>query len=244
MRTPIIALSAYRLPMGRISNWNRGAVAAPDVYVDAVLRAGGMPALLPSRDGFDVEQILERFDGLLLIGGGDVEPSRYGERPDPNVYGVDPLRDEFEIRLARKATEDEVPVMAVCRGIQLLNVAFGGTLHQHVPDVPGLIPHGQPQTDQPWVDHELTVAGSSRIAEATGQTSLVGRASHHQAVDRVGEGLIPVAWTEDGLVEAVEAEKGWIVGLQWHPEQTAENDPTQQALFDGLVKAATARMAR
>jgi putative glutamine amidotransferase len=239
---PIIAVSAYRLAVGRVSGWNRGAIAAPDVYVEAIIRAGGMPALLPSRNGTSVEDVLDRFDGLLLIGGGDVQPERYGaDSAHPNVYGVDPARDEFEIRLTRKAADAEMPMMAVCRGIQLVNVAFGGTLHQHLADVAGLDDHGRPTEEEPWVDHELKVAESSRLAEATGQATLMGRASHHQAIDRVGEGLAPVAWTHDGVVEAVEADRGWVVGVQWHPEQTAAEDPAQQALFDALVAKAAAR---
>jgi putative glutamine amidotransferase len=242
--TPIIAVSAYRLPVGRVTGWNRGAIAAPDVYVDAILRAGGMPALLPWSNGMSADGILDRFDGLLLIGGGDVDPARYGApRQHPKVYGVDPFRDEFEIGLTRTAAQEELPMMAVCRGIQLLNVAFGGTLHQHLPDLPGLAKHGRPQEDEPWVDHEIKVAESSRLAEATGGAALIGRASHHQSIDRVGEGLSAVAWTADGVVEAVEADHGWVVGVQWHPEQTAADDPAQQALFDALVARARERRA-
>jgi putative glutamine amidotransferase len=243
MSTPIIAVSAYRLPVGRVTGWPRGAIAAPDVYVDAILRAGGMPALIPWTRDTSVEDILERFDGLLLIGGGDVEPARYGAPSHQSVYGVDPLRDEFEIGLARKAATEELPVMAVCRGIQLVNVAFGGTLHQHLPDLPGLHSHGRPQEEEPWVDHEVKVSESSRIAEATGRATLIGRASHHQGIDRVGEGLSAVAWTDDGVVEAIEADRGWVVGVQWHPEQTAADDPAQQALFDALVTRAGERRA-
>src|SRR5712691_12377315 len=110
MTTPIIAVSAYRLPVGRVTGWPRGAIAAPDVYVDAILRGGGMPALLPWTQGTSIEGVLERFDGLLLIGGGDVEPARYGARSrHRSVYGVDPLRDEFEMGLTRTAATEEVP---------------------------------------------------------------------------------------------------------------------------------------
>ena len=138
----------------------------------------------------------------------------------------------------RAATEVGKPVLGICRGIQVLNVAFGGTLEQHLDDRPGTVAHGWPTDAEPWVDHELKVSESSRLAEACGTVTFAARAAHHQAVGRLGTGLTPVAWTEDGVVEAVESDRGWVVGVQWHPERTAAEDGIQQAIFDAFARAA------
>ena len=234
MRTPLVGIVAYHLPPGRVTRWDRGAFALPDTYVAALRRAGARPVLLTGSDG-DPAQLLEPFDGLLLAGGGDVEPSRYGGAAHPEVYGVDGERDGLEIGLARAAADRRLPTLAICRGIQILNVAFGGTLHQHVPEVTGLSPHGMPRgaVIDP-VMHDVNVAEGSRLLEATGQLVQAARSSHHQAVDRLGQRLVAVGWTGDGLIEAVEHEDGWMIGVQWHPEETANTDPAQQALFDAL----------
>lgn len=243
MRTPLIAVAAYRLPRGRITGWDATAIAVPEYYLDAVKRAGGRPALISGPDTDPAEAVLEPFDGLLVVGGGDVDPSKYGAKAHPKIYGTDPQRDEFEFGLVRAAIEADAPVLAICRGIQVLNVALGGTLVQHLPDAPGLISHGRPNEPQPWVEHELKVSESSRVAQACGRVAFTARAAHHQAVDGVGEGLSAAAWTEDGVVEAVEGDRGWVVGVQWHPERTAHEDETQQALFDAFVGEASAQSA-
>src|SRR6266508_2831037 len=229
MRTPLVAVVAYHLAPGRVKRWDRGAFALPDTYVAALRRAGARPVLLPGQEDGDPAQALEPFDALLLAGGGDVDPTRYGAGNHPEVYGVDAERDAFEIGLARTAAQTGVPTLAICRGIQVLNVAFGGTLHQHVPDVPGLDSHGMPRgaVIDP-VLHDVKVCEGSRLFEATGQPALAARSSHHQAVDRLGERLVAVGWAGDGLVEAVEHEEGWVLGVQWHPEETASRDPAQQ----------------
>jgi putative glutamine amidotransferase len=237
MRRPLVAVCGYRLSSGRISGWDVSAIAIPEYYLDAVRRAGGRPAIVAGPDGAP-QEALDGFDSLLLVGGGDVDPSRYGGPVHPKVYGMDPLRDDFEIGLVREAVRREAPVLSICRGIQVLNVALGGTLVQHLPDGPGRIAHGNPTGNEPWVEHQVKLSDSSRIAEATGRAALSARAAHHQAVDRLGEGLTAVAWTEDGVVEAIEGDRGWIVGVQWHPERTAAEDQTQQALFDAFVRAA------
>jgi len=243
MRTPLIAVAGYRLPAGRVSGWDVSAIAVPEYYLGAVERAGGWPAIVsaPDPEGPGPGDDLPEFDALLLVGGGDVDPGRYGAEPHPKAYGTDRRRDEFEIRLARDAVTADRPVLAICRGIQVLNVALGGTLHQHLADHPGAIAHGNPTEADPWVEHELKVSESSRIAEACGRVAFSARASHHQAVDRIGQGLRAVAWTEDGVIEAIEADHGWVVGVQWHPERTASEDETQQALFDALVHQARMR---
>ena len=232
MRTPLVGIVAYHLPPGRVTKWDRGAFAVPENCVAALRRAATRPVLLTGSDA-DPAEALEPFDGLLLAGGGDVEPSRYGGAAHPEVYGVDGERDGLEIGLVRAAADRRLPTLAICRGIQILNVAFGGTLHQHVPEVPGLSPHGMPRgaVIDP-VMHDVKVAEGSRLLEATGQLVQAARSSHHQAVDRLGQRLVAVGWTGDGLIEAVEHEDGWMIGVQWHPEETANTDPAQQAQFD------------
>jgi putative glutamine amidotransferase len=236
VRGPLIALVSYHLDAGRVTHWDDGAYAVPDLYVDAVRRAGGRPVLLPGPDDVAPDEILERFDALLLVGGGDVDPARYGagER-HRDVYGVDPERDELEIDLLRAADRSEVPTLAICRGIQVMNVAFGGTLHQHLPDVSGFEHHRLP-SGEPFV-HDVKVSEGTRLAQASGSVALRCWSAHHQGVDEVGEGLAPVGWSDDGLVEALERDRGWMLAVQWHPERTAADDPTQQALFDALVVA-------
>jgi putative glutamine amidotransferase len=236
---PLIAIVAYRLPGGRVTRWSSGAYAVPDQYVDAVRRAGGEPVLLLPPVSAPLRDVIARFDGLLLAGGGDVEPGAYGESsPHPDVYGVDPQRDGAEIGLVRTAAEAELPTLAICRGIQVMNVALGGTLIQHLPDRAGMLEHRKHRIERM---HSVRVAEPSRLAAATGRTSLDGASRHHQGIDRLGDGLIPVAWADDELVEAIEHREGWMVGVQWHPEVTAAADPAQQALFDTLVRQASYR---
>jgi putative glutamine amidotransferase len=184
--------------------------------------------------------ILEPFDAMLLLGGGDIDPSRYGQDRHPEVAGVSELRDEFELALVRATVDAALPVLAVCRGIQVLNVALGGTLHQHLDGSTGVVHRG---TDDPWSTHIVRLEEGSLVAEAMGGTEVECSASHHQAIDRLGRGVRPVGWAGDDIVEAVQLEDGWVVGVQWHPERTAERDPAQQRLFDALVERARLRPA-
>lgn len=241
---PLVAIPTYHLPAGHVLDWSRGGYAVPDVYVAAVERAGGRAVLVPPPHGAVAEEVLAPFDALLLAGGGDVDPTRYGARRHPAIYGVDRERDEAEIALVRGAVRSRVPTLAICRGFQVLNVALGGTLHQHLPDLQGLDLHGHP-VRRSSVLHDVKVAPGTRLAEACRSEVLRCTSHHHQAVDVLGGGLEAVAWSGDGLVEGAELEEpadGWVVGVQWHPERTAGEDPAQQALFESLV--AEARRAR
>jgi putative glutamine amidotransferase len=239
MTTPLIAVVTYHLEPGRVSRWTQGGYAVPDLYVEAVRRAGGRPVLLTEPDAADPREILAPFHGMLLLGGGDIEPRRYGAEPS-DVYGLEPDRDELELALVQAADVTRLPTLAVCRGFQVLNVAFGGTLHQHLPDLTGLIPHGTPGGGEP-VMHDVRVAPASRLRRLSREATLSCSSHHHQGVDRPGRGLVATAWTGDDLVEALEREHGWMVGVQWHPEETAGSDPTQQALFDELTREARER---
>lgn len=214
----------------------------PELYVEALARAGVATVLLPHTEKNKPEEILESFSGLLLVGGGDVDPRRYGAEPHSAIYGVDGRRDAAEIALVRTADRIGMPTLAICRGPQLVNVAFGGTLIQHLPDVPAMLEHGAPADGEPTM-HDVKVAESSRLFDAVGEATLRCESHHHQGLDRLGEGLVPVAWTGDGLVEGVEREDGWLVGVQWHPERTAASERAQQAIFDGFAREVRARAA-
>lgn len=223
-------------------DWARGGYAVPEGYVASLDRAGVRPVLLPPAST-PATADLAAFDGLLLAGGGDVDPARYGGGPQhPAVYGLDPVRDEQELTLAHAALDAGVPLLAICRGMQVLNVALGGTLHQHLPDLSGIDLHGHP-TGQSSVVHDVKVPEGSRLAAACGREVLRCTSHHHQGVDRLADGLEAVAWSGDGLVEAVELDDPagpWVVGVQWHPEMTSADDPGQQAVFDGFARVVRA----
>jgi putative glutamine amidotransferase len=240
---PLIAVVGRRFPPGSVKGWrNEEAVAVPAGYLEALRRAGGRGTVLQPVEGTDdVTDLLGRFDGLLLIGGPDVDPELYGEELHPACYGIDRVRDEFEIDLVRTALDRAVPTLAICRGIQLVNVALGGTLDQHITDRDDLVQHGVPQGGE-GVIHGLEVEPGSLVAKAMGVERADAMSHHHQAVARLGRDLRPVAWAEDGVVEAVELDDrdAWLLGVQWHPEETAATDPAQQGLFDGFVERAVA----
>ena len=238
MTLPLLAIPAYRLPPGRVNGWSVGAFAVPDLYVGAVRRAGMRPVILTEPDP-DPADVLDPFDGLLLLGGGDVDPGRYGAERHPELYGIDDDRDGLEIALVRTAAERGLPTLGICRGAQVVNVAFGGTLLQHLPEIAGLKTHGVPGGGRPAM-HAVKVSPGSRLADATGREVLDCSSHHHQGIDRLGDGVVATGWADDGLVEAVEREEGWMLAVQWHPEDTAPADPSQQALFDALAERARA----
>jgi putative glutamine amidotransferase len=234
---PLIAIPTYHLGPGRVGNWE-GAYALPEPYVAALVAAGAQVALLPPSAPADPEALLAAFDGLLLAGGGDIEPARYGAADHPAQYGTDPDRDELELELARAAVRLGTPTLGICRGVQLLNVAFGGTLVQHLPDGDGLVEH---RNEAKQAMHGLRVEPGSRLAEALGQVEAEGLSHHHQSLDRLGDGFRPVAWAPDGLVEGIERDQGWTVGVLWHPESTAQADPVQHRLLRSFVEVASRR---
>ena len=225
---------------GGVLGWRQGAIACTTAYVEALQRAGADPVIMPPvpLDETEAGERLGRFDGLLLVGGGDIDPACYGQEAAPEVAFVSPARDEFEIPLIRAAIDRGVPTLAICRGIQVLNVALGGTLHQHISDREDLLEHRNADGSD-GVLHEVRAQPGSKVMKAMGVERAQTFSHHHQALDELGTGLIPVAWAEDGVLEAVELEAGWILGVQWHAEATAATDPTQQALFDSLVREAS-----
>jgi putative glutamine amidotransferase len=240
---PLIAVAGRRLHAGQATPWpDQPALAVPTPYLEALRRAGGEPAVLLQLEigPEEAHSLLGRFEGLLLIGGTDVDPSRYGQERHPECYGIDPQRDAFEIALARGAIARGLPTLTICRGIQIVNVALGGTLDQHITGREGLIAHGVP-TGGSGVLHPVELEPGSQVAKAMAVDRPDCFSHHHQALARIGDGLRPVGWTEDGLVEAVELADGWLLGVQWHPEETAAFDQAHQGLFDALVEQAASR---
>ena len=237
--TPTIGVAAYRLAPGRVSGWTMAGYGVPASYVDSVRRAGGRATLLLPDADASVADLLEGLDGLLLIGGGDIEPSRSGGASE-RVYGIDPVRDDFEFALLGEADRRRMPTLCICRGMQVMNVAFGGTLFGHLPDEGRFGDHGQPTSGEQHL-HPISVEAGSEIADATSVAVVASSCHHHQGVDRVGDGLRASARAADGLVEGIErVGAGWMVGVEWHPEDTADVDAAQQGLFDALVERARA----
>lgn len=237
---PLVAVPAYRLAPGRVERWPDGGYGVPAPYLDALRRAGARTAIVAPGEMADPAELLEPFDGLLLVGGGDVDPVRYGAERGSHNYGVDPERDAFEIALLHAADRAAMPTLCICRGAQVLNVAFGGTLHQHLPDIDGLLEHGVPLEGTSSM-HEVEAAQGTKLGGATATRTLRCSSHHHQGIATVGAGFTVAGRSSDGLVEAIErdmTEAGWVVGVQWHPEETAASDPVQQALFDTLVRLA------
>src|SRR4051794_1950615 len=206
-------------------------------YLDAVAEAGGIPVILAPLPARRLEAIIERLDGVCLSGGPDIEPATYGALDHPELGPTEPEVDLFELGLVRAARRRGLPVLAICRGMQVLNVARGGTLVQHVPDLSDEVPHRQ-TTPACEPSHAVAVAADSRLARITGSDRIDVNSFHHQAIDLLGAGLEPVAWADDGVIEAVEAPgDAFMLGVQWHAECLTER-PEQAALFSSLVDAA------
>jgi putative glutamine amidotransferase len=229
---PLIGISSY----GRAGQ--RQTFSVPCEYVDVVRLAGGVPVILPPVEG-ETPEGLDAVDGLILPGGGDVDPAHYGGGHHDANYGISQERDRFELTLARAAlARTALPVLCVCRGLQLLNVALGGDLVAHIPDHFGTtVVHRTPQLTP--VPHGVRLDPASKLAGLLDATAVVVQSVHHQAVHRLGDGLRAVGWSDDGVVEAVEAvDHPFVIGVQWHPELDALSDPRPMRLFEALVARA------
>jgi putative glutamine amidotransferase len=217
-------------------------------YIKAVQAAGGIPLLLAPHFSPQTQAVLwQRLDGLLLTGGGDIDPARFGQAPHPTVADVSSARDELELGLTHRALTDDVPLLAICRGLQVLNVALGGTLVQDIPsERPGALVHSQtaPRHD---ATHAVKVMGEgTRLGRVLGALELEVNSMHHQAIDRLGNGLREVAWAPDGIVEGLElpGDDRFVLGVQWHPEELAGHDAAARNLFAAIVDAARRRPRR
>jgi putative glutamine amidotransferase len=208
------------------------------VYSRAVERAGGIPVVLPPLDEDAIAPLVDHLSGVCLSGGPDVDPVAYGADPHPRLGPVESVLDAFELAVVQRADAQGIPVLGICRGCQVLNVARGGTLHQHVPDVSdGSVSHRQaePGTE---TTHDIRIEPGSRLASIVGPEDLDVNAFHHQAVDRLGRDLRAVAWADDGIVEAIEGEgEALYLGVQWHVE-TLTHLPRHARVFEALVEAA------
>lgn len=214
---------------------DRALTTLDQAYVGAVTAAGGIALVLPVQDPANAPAVLGALDGLVLSGGGDVAPERYGATRHPAVGGVDDARDEWELALIAEARRRSTPMLAICRGVQILNVAMGGTLIQHLPDheAAGGHPHLVPaQFEQ--TAHHVEITPGSCLAELLGTEVVDVNTLHHQAIDRPAEGLVVSARDQHGIVEAVELPDESVVGVQWHPELIAHVEPHAR-LFDWLV---------
>jgi putative glutamine amidotransferase len=232
---PLIGITAYAEPSVRWGVWDVPGAVIPLAYVHAIESAGGRPLLVPpSEDG--IEETLAALDGLLFSGGSDLDPALYGQEAHPETNGVRPDRDRGELALLTAALERDLPVLAVCRGSEVLNVARGGDLVQHLPDVVGHERHKH--TPGVFADHEVDVGPGTRLASLLGDRAPV-KSHHHQGIGRLGEGLVGSAWAEDGTVEALEDPgKRFAIGVLWHPEEGED-----AALFQALVDEARAYRA-
>jgi gamma-glutamyl-gamma-aminobutyrate hydrolase PuuD len=232
---PVVGITTY-LTRAAWGAWDLDAALVPAAYVRAVVRAGGTPLLVPP--GASAEETLDAVDGLVFSGGSDLDPELYGEEAHPQTDGVVRERDDFELELMRAALGRDLPVLAICRGSQVLNVALGGDLEQHVPDRVAADTHKQ--TPGAFADHDVEVVGGTKLASIVGDRTDV-KSHHHQGYGALGEGLRESARAPDGTVEALEdPSRRFTLGVLWHPEEGED-----LALFKALVaEAAEYRRAR
>ena len=235
---PVIGICTYLETM-RWGAWEDRAAMVPAGYLGAVQRAGGLAILLPPDEEAtrDPDPVLDLLDGLLLAGGVDVDPTTYGESAHEATDPPNTERDAFELALARRALERDLPLLGICRGMQVLNVAAGGTLHQHLPDVVGHEDHRQ--TLGVFGDHDVRLAEGSLAARAAGETVHASKSHHHQGVAVLGEGLVVTGWSaSDELPEAIEdPARRYALGVQWHPEA----DETSRLIASLVEEARAAR---
>ena len=238
--SPIIGISCYSV-RAQWGVWDDEADLLPHRYVAMVARTGGLPVLLPPTE--HTADVLPRLDGLILSGGSDVEPSRYGAPPDPAAGPFYPARDAAELELCRRALASRLPLLGICRGLQLINVALGGTLHQHLPDLVGNDSHSP--KEHGYGTHKVSVAPGSQLSAILGRSEAAVPTHHHQAVDRLGTGLVATAWADDSVIEAAELAPSdsrpspagqFMVAVQWHPEVGED-----ASLFNALIAAASQR---
>ena len=227
---PLVGITTYAEPSVRWGVWDLPAALIPLAYVRALESAGARVLLVPpSEEG--IEETLDALDGVLFSGGSDLDPATYGDEPHPETNGLRPERDRGELALLLAVLERDMPLLAVCRGSQVLNVARGGDLVQHLPDVVGNERHKH--TPGAFADHDVELLEGTRVASLLGERAAV-KSHHHQGFGRLGEGLVEAAHADDGTLEALEdPSKRFTVGVLWHPEEGAD-----AALFVGLVEAA------
>ena len=235
------------LERARWSVWDQQAALLPSNYLQAISCAGGFALMLAPDRGLleDPSQALDLIDGLVLAGGADIDPSFYGAQAHPETVGTVPERDAFEIALTRAAIERDLPLLGICRGMQLINVALGGTLHQHLPDLFGHGEHRRVIGSFDGAEHDVQIVPGSLAVSVIGQDTHVSLSHHHQGVDRLGEGLVVSATAPiDGLAEAVELpNRRFVLGVQWHPEAD-QSSPVIGGLVNEARKLMNERTAQ
>lgn len=237
MSEPLIGVTTHRIGGQKVQGDD---FATPLSYLNAVNAAGGIPLLIPANlDAERLRRLMTRLDGLLLTGGGDIDPARFDGPAHPAVYGIEPERDEAETALVHLAVEYGLPFLGICRGIQLVNVALGGGLYTHLTDqLPGALKHDCfPDYPRNHIAHSVRLAPTGRLEGILGGETFSVNSMHHQGVWRIAPGLEATAWAPDGLVEGLEL-PGHPFGLavQWHPEWLQEHEP-QRALFRAFIEA-------
>jgi putative glutamine amidotransferase len=234
MKKPLIGLVASHTA-------HSGQNSISETYTDAVYRAGGIPVLLPPTiNPQDLTPLRDCLDGIILPGGGDIDPLIFAGRPHSSVYGIDPARDRIEIALARLASQTGWPLLGICRGIQVINVALGGTLYTDIAaQFPTTLRHDcYPDLPRDHIAHTVDVQPGSHLAEISGHGKLEVNSLHHQGLERIGGALTVTSKSTDGLPEAVElAGHPFFIGIQWHPESLPDA-PQHQAIFSALIQAA------
>jgi putative glutamine amidotransferase len=215
VRRPVIGICAA-IESARWAAWEVEVNLSPRTYSQAVQRAGGLALILPPDDvvAESPDELLDMLDGLILAGGSDIDPATYGAKPHPETRGTRPDRDRFELALGTRALERDMPVLGICRGMEMLNVIQGGTLDQHL----GLELHRH--TPGAFADHGVRLEPGSLAARVVGDESTVVKSAHHQGLGELGEGVIASGYADDGIVEAIElVDKDFAVGVLWHPEE-------------------------
>lgn len=209
-------------------------------YVRSIEQAGGIPMILAPSGAALHSRLTTRLDGLLLTGGVDIEPSAYGELIHPSVKKISPERDEFEFKLTETSLEQKIPILAVCRGLQVLNVVMGGSLVQDIPSMIGSkVSHDDSKRQRHELAHEVTLRTGTRLYEILRNDRIWVNSFHHQAAKNLGSGLAPVAWADDGVIEALElANSHFVIGVQWHPESFWNQGATFSPLFESFTAAA------
>jgi len=235
---PLIGITCFRQELD-LYGWREKFYILPSRYFNAIQEVGAIPVILPPEG--KARDYATKLDGLLVSGGDDVDPQLYNEKRHPKTQGIDRLRDEFEIELIKLFASNNLPVLAICRGIQVLNVAFGGTLLQDIPEeIKSPVTHWQ-DIPEHMGSHKVSLF-SDTLINIFGSDILVVNSFHHQAINTLGLGLKVAARSEDGLIEALEhLELDWVIGVQWHPETMVKHAPLQKKLFDAFVKSCVSK---
>ena len=249
-RRPVVGIPTQTLQsLGGVSAEIPPSWVMSQRYILTLTAAGAIPWLVPLVDDDTLRGIYEELDAVFLPGGADIDPATYGADPHPLCDRTDRERDRVEVALARWALEDEKPVLGVCRGMQLINVAAGGSLYQDLAEeLPGAIKHDYfpfrgEHFSRDFLAHDVDVAGGTRLAKLLGAGSVRVNSMHHQGVKALGQGLVSTAVSPDGLIEAIEGERsGYLVAVQWHPEALTDNDVRARTLFADFIDAAGERM--